>query len=215
MTAITFSAKREIVPRALNVTGTDLSASSADNSFNSLTTDLSGLVSGDWVYVSGFVNATLNGWHPLSADSTSTKIIVSSTLVTEASGANVTIKGYEHGSGQSYNLETASWKVDPVRKPVIAARNDALDGSRETLRHRADKFWLITTDVIHRDNLKYWEEFFASIEAGELFTLDPYGTISTPDNPVSVEIEEGSYTPKMVGNSVYHNQFTFRVRVQS
>ena len=212
MTAITFTAKREIVPRTLDVTGTDISAASADNSFNSSTTDLSGLVSGDWVYVVGFTDPADNGWHQLSADSTAVKIVTGSTLVTEAAGASVGVKGYEHGDGQSYDLETAAWKADSVRKPVIASRNDALDGTRETMRSRADKFWLITTDVIHRDGLKYWEEFFASIEAGELFTLDPYGTISVPDSPRTVEIEAGSYTPKMVGGSVWHNQFTFRVR---
>lgn len=70
----------------------------------------------------------------------------------------------------------------------------SLDGTQETIFHREDKIWSYTSNFVTRENLtdEYWYEFLASINAGETFTLDPYGTVASPDNPINVKLVKGS-----------------------
>lgn len=79
---------------AVNISGTDISSVSADNSYNSTTTDLSVNVNvGQWMLVAGFANTANNGYARVSSV-TSNKIVVTGlTLVNEAAGNSITIKG--------------------------------------------------------------------------------------------------------------------------
>jgi hypothetical protein len=72
---------------------TNVSAANADSSFNITTDkfDVSGLVAGDTILVYGFTDEANNGLHVVSGTPTSSKIIVTSTLVTEGAGDTVVV----------------------------------------------------------------------------------------------------------------------------
>jgi len=210
MPVITYTAKRKIVPLSptWSKTGSDISAATADDSYNSTSTDLSGLSTGNYVKVSGFSNSANNGWHKVAATSTGNKITVSENLVDEAGGGIITIQGYEHGPGESYTLEKGA-EIDYERRPVRDVQT-ALSGSSETMLRRTDRVWTINTVLLAQSELKYWLEFLASVEGGETFTLDPYGTQYTPDDPVSVILHGGGYRPRRAGPMHYRLQFQAR-----
>jgi len=212
MAAITYTAKRAIVPLSPPwlITATDISAATADDSFNSSATVLTGLVSGNFIDVSGFSNAANNGWHQLAANSATNKITVLENLVAEAAGSTIVMTGYEHGSEQIYSLEKGA-AVDFERRPVSNSQT-SLGGTSETLLDRTDIIWTIQTVLLTQSELKYWTEFLASVESGEAFTLDPYGTIALPDNPVQVELakKNSSYKPDRVGPMHYQIKFQAR-----
>lgn len=95
---------------AISVTGTVHSAANADSSYNrssgSYVTD--GFVAGMWIRVSGFANAANNGLKRIETVA-ALKIVVQSTLTTEAAGPSVTLKnGGQLVNGttkKSYTLE--------------------------------------------------------------------------------------------------------------
>lgn len=56
----------------------------------------------------------------------------------------------------------------------------SLGGSIEVLWHRADVTWSVTLEPVSGVTLDIAREFMASTEAGEAFTMDLYGSSSTP-----------------------------------
>lgn len=96
---------------AVAVAASDISASSVDNSFNSTTTDLSvqNISVGQWIRVAGFTEAANNGYFKVVSVAAA-KIVVTGAqaLVTEASGASVTMDGSMIRNGvtrQSFTFE--------------------------------------------------------------------------------------------------------------
>lgn len=96
---------------ALTVTDTDISAANADSSFNSVGAGFPAFVAGQWIKVSGFTGDTSNnGFFRIVGTPTSSKIIVDATLVDDAAGESVTIKGQMIRNGvteKSLTLEKA------------------------------------------------------------------------------------------------------------
>lgn len=69
-----------------------VSAASADNSFNDSASGFPALLkAGDIIETSGFANAANNGRHVVSGTPTAAKIVVTTTLTTEAAGASVKV----------------------------------------------------------------------------------------------------------------------------
>ena len=208
MSSFTFTAKRNFVKTALNISASDISILASDDSFNSATTDLSGLVSGDWVLVSG--TAVDDGWHQLSAGSTANKSTTLSTLTDETAGSSISIIGYKHGLDVSYDLETPSQILNQSHK-AKTKKAESLSSVVETLFFNEIEYWDVKTGIITESELPYWLEFFSSLGAGESFSFDPYGTIASPDNVLSCMLEGN---PKHIRiSSIKKYTFSFKVRV--
>jgi len=208
MTAITYNAKRNIVPTTFSISGTDISILASDDSFNSSSTDLSGLVAGDWVLVTD--SAVDDGWHQLSIDSTTTKITTTSTLTDETAGTNISIVGYKHGLGTSYNLETNAWKLDRSTAETSKS-SESLSGITETLLLRETFYWDVETDHITEAELPYWDEFISSVRARESFDFDPYGSIAAPDNVLSCNLDGNPKLTRVPEMKVYTMSFKVKV----
>lgn len=192
MTAITYVAKRNIVPGTFSVTGSDISADSVTDSFSSTSTDLSGLSTGDYVYVTGFANDANNGWHILSGNSTTTNIPVSaSALTTEAAGQTVTIGEYLHVAGTAYNLEDSSPAKLGMREEAQSSERVSLGGKHQSILHRIESGWDYQSGFIARADVVYWREFTQSVMAKEAFVFDPYGSIASPDDPITCVLDGG------------------------
>jgi hypothetical protein len=81
----------DAAPGGSIVAKTTVSASSTDNSFNDGTEDLSVFTAGQYILVSGFTEATNNGYFTV-VSATANKLVVSgATLTTEAAGDTVSI----------------------------------------------------------------------------------------------------------------------------
>jgi hypothetical protein len=78
------------------VTGTNIDASTTDDSFNSASSAFPLVAPGSTVWASGFANSANNGRHTVVSGTTA-KIIVTTNLTTEAAGATVTIRTQNPG----------------------------------------------------------------------------------------------------------------------
>ncbi len=94
----------------VSVSGVDISAASADNSYNSTTTDFTteNISAGQWILVAGFVNSANNGYALVSSVAANKLIVTALTLTDEAAGPSVTMKGSMIRNGttkKSFTLE--------------------------------------------------------------------------------------------------------------
>lgn len=188
MSVITYVALREMETDGYSKTGTDISVAHADNSFNSASTDLTGLADNDWILVSGFSNAANNGWFQANGASVLHKITQDTTasLVTEAAGAAITITGYKRGYGQSYSLEFYTERGDRSVKVKRSLAQPMGGGAPEVMLYRREAYLDVTVlgalgALLTDTQILQYREFLASVEGGEVFTFDQYGTVAVPD----------------------------------
>jgi hypothetical protein len=208
MSTITYTAKRNLVEGGIGVTGDDISADGTGGQFASTTSDLSGLVVDDYIYISGFSNSANNGWHVVSGSSSSTLLpVAASELTTEAAGNTVTVQQYLHLYGDSYDLETGAATLG-IWEHKISSENTSQGGLQQSILHRIETGWNFKSDFIHSDDLPYWREFTQSVMGREIFTFDAYGSIATPDNPQSV-VMDGN--PKWTRINPYYWTLGFKV----
>ena len=187
MTVLNYTAKNKIVTTGFNVSGAvDISLLASDDSINSATTDLSGLLADQWVHLTG--TAVDDGWHQLLLDSTANKITTKSTLTDETAGSAISITGYFHGLGEVYDLEFRSNVLNQSFNNIIN-NAESLSGLVETLFFREIELWQIATIELTDAEMLYWLEFLASVRAGESFSLDVYGTVAVPDNLIQCRLD--------------------------
>jgi hypothetical protein len=212
MSKITYTALRGIEATGYSKVGTDISVASTDDSFNATSTVLTGLLNNEWLLSAGFLNSVNNGWFQASANSTSTKILQDTTasLVTEAAGETVTLKGYKRGLDQVYTLEFSpsvlTRSAESINKSVRS-----LGGATETILHRRDVFWDINSGPISESALGQWREFLASVEGGEQFSFDPSGVHGAPAAAFPVMLDMDKYQEDRLSTSLLYG-ITFRLR---
>jgi len=222
MAAITYTALREFEP-TLTVTSAGISAAAADDSFNAAS-GLGGFLDDEWILVSGFANAANNGWFQLNGNSIATKISqnTSTALVTEAAGPTVTIKGYKRGLNQSYDLEFYTERVDRSVQVKRSSQQPMGGGAPEVLTYRREIFVDVVVlgplgALITEAQMLQWREFLASVEGGEAFTFDRYGTIAVPVEAKSAMLASEEYREERVagvaGAGLY--RLSFQVRLLS
>lgn len=117
-----------------------------------------------------------------------------------------------HTAGQVYTIEFDAQTLQRSQKRQNHTRT-AMNGRTETLRLRKDVTWDVTTVFIEYVDLPEWYEFLDSVDAGETFTLDPYGTVATPDNPLTVELDSDPSEPREGSGKIYSIQFRAKVSV--
>lgn len=90
-----------------------------------------------------------------------------------------------HTLDDDYSLELGLAAADRQRAGLVK-EVVAIGGGRETLYQRDEVTWSVVTVPIASSSLAAVREFLDSVEGGESFTFDAYGTIAVPDNPVTV-----------------------------
>jgi hypothetical protein len=216
MASITYTALREIEPTGYSKTGTDISAAAADDSFNSASTSLLGLNDNEWVLVAGFVNAANNGWFQANGASTASKIAQDTTtnLVTEAAGPSISLVGYKRGYGQAYSIDFGVEVANRSSKVKRTSHQPIGGGLPEMIVYRSEAEIQVTTGIVDETNLKQWREFLASVEGGETFTFDRYGTAASPIEAKTAILESESYSEAREGTLYpgrYRIGFTVRL----
>jgi len=74
----------------------------------------------------------------------------------------------------------------------------SISGVTETIHERYDEKWAVTTSPIATTSLSSYRRFIDSGLAGGQFTLDPYGSTSSADDPVTCIMENNSYSEDRV-----------------
>ena len=96
------------------------------------------------------------------------------------------------GSG----LDELDFDAEQIDRAAMEETTESVSMSgvgREVLFDRLEHKWAIKTVPITADDLPRWREFAASVVAGELFTIDLFGTKATPVDPISASYVKGSY----------------------
>lgn len=128
------------------------------------------------------------------------------------------ISGHIEDTNYSINLAVMA-DTPGFTRETNDATNTTLDGSREVLRYHAIKYY-----DIHLAPLKGGAaldvvlEFLDSVEGGETFGFDFYGTVASPASVVSATLDKAGYSLdryQALGTGGAGDYFTlsFRVRV--
>lgn len=88
----------------------------------------------------------------------------------------------------------------------------AIDGTQEVLRYRGDVLYDVTVNEVPHATMPLWREFLESVDGGEQFTFDAYGTIASPDNAEFCVMDTNAYTEQRIQSTMIYN-ISFRVRV--
>lgn len=100
----------------------------------------------------------------------------------------------------------------PISLASKRKQNTSLGGQVESLLFRQEKHYRCQVEKIEPNSLDeaYIIEFFASVQNGEPFTFDRYGSIAAPDNPVSCVMVSNSVTGTEVGKKYLQYRFAIR-----
>lgn len=116
-----------------------------------------------------------------------------------------------HTEGTEYSLDISlsalERRVDTVKDTATS-----LSGRDETLLHRLDVRWSCTTTYIDSADMPELREFLASTAGGESFTFDPYGTVASPDDPVTVTRQGNGYRERRIAPALRMYQVAFEVK---
>jgi len=115
-----------------------------------------------------------------------------------------------HVAGNNYALDFSAGKLNRKSK-TTQKTHTARGGQSEALRYRQTITWDITTTRVTGPNIPLLREFLDSVDGGEAFTFDPYGTNATPDNPVSCKLESSGYSENRHGTTDSF-RISFRVK---
>ena len=212
MSGIIYTVARDVEPTGLSLSSASVDVNGTDESYNSTPDDLSIFTNGRWLNVVGFTTAANNGWHNIDAATTSAKVQVAEDLTTEAAGDSVVLTEYYRGVGESNSMDVIFLAITRSTD-FIKNTNRSLDGTPESILHRSDIFWDVNTDLILIDLLPEYREWIGSVGASEIFTFDPYGTISSPDSPMLVELDSQKFIESR-SEEGQPDSFTISLRVR-
>ncbi|MAD69943.1 MAG: hypothetical protein CL538_05405 [Alcanivorax sp.] len=123
-----------------------------------------------------------------------------------------------HVEGEEYSLEIPIEDWTPQRERVTEEVT-ALGGKEFQTFHRKDRLWSVSTvpldaigqvepdDALLVEQLQEWED---SVQAGEVFQIDPFGTAEVPAQPINVTLK-GDVSDSLV-NTVGYYRYSFKVR---
>lgn len=115
-----------------------------------------------------------------------------------------------HTADTEYSMDVGMSAIDPADE-ADSDQHVALDGTTETVLHRIDEPWRFTTIPLDAAALAQMREFLNSHVSGEPFTIDPYGTVAEPDNPITVVLTSRRHPPRRLGTLMLY-QLSFEVR---
>ena len=117
-----------------------------------------------------------------------------------------------HTLSTSYSLD---FEASVLNKSfnIINFKNVSISGARETILHRNETIIQVTAIMLSETNITQFEEFLASVSAGETFILDMYGSIATPDNPKNCLLNSPSWANNRTGMLRSDYEINFEVKI--
>lgn len=100
--------------------------------------------------------------------------------------------------------------LDRTTKP-IRGQQVSLSGWQETIRDRTDIQFKVATVAVLEASFDDFRQFLDSVDGGEFFTFDPYGTIAVPVDPQNCVMVSKGYKEKRVSQRYLSVSFTVRI----
>lgn len=135
--------------------------------------------------------------------------------VTDAVLQQMTIFGTDYARipGQSYSLEFKAEKVDRSEDVKRSMQQPIGGGAPEVLNYRSEVYVDVLTEILDEaTQVPQVREFLASVQAGEVFTFDRYGTVAAPVDPRQAMLSSEKYAEQRVMTSL-RQRIPFQVRL--
>lgn len=107
-----------------------------------------------------------------------------------------------HVAGTSYQIEIPFSQWDPAISEQKSSVRSLSGKPFTVLHHQVDQYSFSTVGTDDQSLIAQLDEFFSSVAAGEIFSVDPYGTIATPDNSITVMLD-GVARPSRVNQTEF------------
>lgn len=107
-----------------------------------------------------------------------------------------------------YDFEVSA--VDRSTKPIVGQKT-SLSGWQETVRDRTDELYKVVTIPVLESDFDHFRQFLDSVDGGEFFTFDPYGTNAVPVQAMNCVLAMKGYREKRVSQRYISVAFTVRV----
>lgn len=115
--------------------------------------------------------------------------------------------------GQSYSLEFKAEKVDRSEDVKRSMQQPIGGGAPEVLNYRSEVYVDVLTEILDEaTQVPQVREFLASVQAGEVFIFDRYGTIAAPVDPRQAMLSSEKYAEQRVMTSL-RQRIPFQVRL--
>jgi len=108
--------------------------------------------------------------------------------------------------GSSYDIDV-EFSVTTPGKDTIKNITKTLDGSIKSLKHRNEETLDIRTLPVERGNFDTIRRFLDSVDNTQAFTLDLYGTVSSPYDSYLYKIKSDSYKETRIGANHFSTAF--------
>lgn len=105
-----------------------------------------------------------------------------------------------------FEISKADRKTKPDRKDHIA-----LSGEQASIKNRTDEQYAVGTLPVLEAAFPDFRQFLDSVDAGEQFTFDPYGTLSVPVLVLTCKLVNKGYKEKRVSERYLSTAFEVRV----
>lgn len=109
--------------------------------------------------------------------------------------------------GVVYSIDVDITTGTPSKK-TIRNVTKTLDGSIKSLKHRDEHYMDVTLLPVERGVFDVNRRFLDSVDNGQVFSLDLYGTVAVPFDPINYKMESDGYTEGRIG--VNHFQASFK-----
>ena len=105
------------------------------------------------------------------------------------------------------------FEVTKMDRQTKVKRKDhiALSGDQVATKERTDEIYKVATSPVLEANFQPYRQFLDSVDGGEEFTFDPYGTFAAPVDPKTCVIDHKGYTEKRTNQRYLSVSFTVRV----
>lgn len=117
-----------------------------------------------------------------------------------------------HTLGVSYSLDLNAMVLQPVDQPVYE-KEIAISGRTQVSAEREEELFDVELDQLLVGTQAYENvlEFLKSVNLGETFTFDPYGSVASPVSPQSAILNAPMSRPRIEKNPEF--KFSFQVRL--
>jgi len=105
-----------------------------------------------------------------------------------------------------FEVSKADRKTKSDRKDHIA-----LSGEQASIKNRTDEQYAVATVPVLEANFPDFRQFLDSVDGGEQFTFDPYGTLAVPVLAMTCVMVSKGYKEKRVSERYLSASFEVRV----
>ena len=112
-----------------------------------------------------------------------------------------------------YSIDVKMQAINDDEEKHLKKSHRSISGKTETWLQRIDRYVSFQTIPIDESSNLYFSmrEFLSSVAGGETFTIDYFGSVAVPDNPITLILD--SVSPVQRLKSLRYKTFSFKARL--